>query len=224
MKDIKEEVMSLDLINRIITTGKVPDKYNFKSDDYQNVFFYESIKEEFNLRHLYTTKISWCLVNNLWIKELADILKDGKCLEIYGGKGLISHRLKEEGIDITCTDIKKFYGMDYDTTFTDVLEMDAVSAIKSFPKDSLDFIIASWIPYEDTECVEVCKTILKYQKNCKFVHIGESWGGCCARDEFFEYMNGIPEYEERLYEINDKYFQQWYGIHDEIEIFTVKDC
>ena len=211
----KAALMSFELIDDIIATGNVPDRYIIDSNT----------MESFLLRDRYTCEVSWCLISNSWINPLSDLLKGHKCLEIYGGLGLLSHRLKENGIDITCTDNKSFVNMDYSKCYTDVCNMSAIDAIRSFEKDTLDYVIASWIPYEDAFCESIARVIYQNHKNCKLIYIGEERGGCTATSNFFigyDDISNTKEYKSKIKNINSN-FQRWHRIYDYVMVLKPRN-
>lgn len=66
-----------------------------------------------------------------------------------------------------------------------------------------------WIEY----CAEYGLNCLKRYKGKYFIHIGESEGGCCATDGFFEYLN------KNFKEIDHLSIPRWYGLHDYLNVY-----
>ena len=89
------EKMTNEIIDEIVETKEVPDYFERSSLSLFN-------ENSMRLRDKYTTKVSWCIVNNNWLDELAKILKGHKCLEIYGGLGLISYQLQKRDRKSAC--------------------------------------------------------------------------------------------------------------------------
>jgi hypothetical protein len=205
------EKMTDKVIDEIVETKEVPDYFEKSSLSLFN-------EDSMRLRDKYTSKVSWCIVNNNWLDELAKILKGHKCLEIYGGLGLISYQLQKRDIDIMCTDIKSFFAMDFDKTYTDVHYMSSVDAVESYEKNTLDYVVASWIPYKDPYCTRVSTILAERQPKCKIVYIGEWQGGCTASDRFFNYIDDISYTKENKRSISSisKCFQSWDWIHDDV--------
>lgn len=207
----------LDLIKSIVETGEVPDKYDLSSINRVG----DRALDNFYIRDIYNHHVSWCLVNNLWISDLYDYIKGSKVIELYAGKGLISKLLQDKGLDITAYDSYKW---DISTKYTEVLNFDCVNAILQYPDNTLDYTLISWIPYEDTSCIDMVETLKKHQPNCKIIYIGEDYGGCTACDEFFDQVIDFDYNNEEEYELFKKLnrnFQQFDGIHDIICIYSI---
>lgn len=196
------------LLDHIIQTGEVPERYNIEHypdmpwEQKQNSF------DNLLVRNKYTKRISWCLVNKLWTKDLATYIGTGKVVELYAGKGLIAKQLKEFGVDITSYD--DFSWNMTNETFTKVLMKDSRDALKGYLNNTIDYVLMSWIPYEDETCIEVLKILKETQPKCKIIYIGEGYGGCNACDKFFDMLDLIYSSE-----LNNN-FQHFSGIYDEI--------
>lgn len=202
------------LLDHIVETGNVPEMYNIEIDPDRPWYQKKNSFDNFYVRELYTENISWCLVNKSWTKDLANFLGDAKVVEVYAGKGLIAKQLKEFGVDITSYD--NFSWNLNNKTFTKVYMKDAEEAIKSYENGTIDFVLMSWVPYEDKTCIKVLKILKENQPNCKIIYIGEPYGGCNACDEFFEMID-----LEYMSELNQN-FQHFDGMHDEIYVGSIK--
>jgi hypothetical protein len=209
------EKMSLGIIDEIVSTKEIPNYFLRSSLNLLSSDDFMKIRDE------YTRKVSWAILNNYWIDELAEMLQGSKCLEIYGGLGFLSYQLQKRGIDIRCTDKKEFFAMDFNNTYTEVESIDACKAITSCEKDTLDYVIASWIPYKDPMCIRAATELAKRQPRCKIVYIGELYGGCTATDRFFNYVDDISDAKENKQKMSAvrKYFQSWSWIYDDICLY-----
>jgi hypothetical protein len=65
------------------------------------------------------------------------------------------------------------------------------------------------------ECRDAERTLKAYTGNV-FAYVGELRGGCCATDEFFDYLQEHFTLEQRIQ------IPQWYHIHDECQIWHRK--
>lgn len=195
-------------------------------DDYNNKIIPDKINHEFlrcfALRDAFIEVQGFALVTNEWIKPLAEIIGDSKCLEVMAGKGTISYALQQNGVDIKATDNYSWKNsFTFEKLFTDVENIDAVEAVKKYGKD-IDYLIMSW-PYMDQVCYNVVKELYEINPKAKLIYIGESNGGCTACDEFFDFFYNLYksyDYDYKLIILKDKY-QQWYGIHDRIYLFDL---
>ena len=195
----------------------------------------------YELRDQFIEAGGFCLVSYDWVRKLKDtIIKDGKCLEIMAGSGMLSKALKDVGCDIIATDNKawgefphKKFNTWFREPFTDVEEIDCIDAIEKYGKD-VDFIIVSWAYMDDT-CYRALLKMREVNPDCLMIYIGE-YGDCCADENFteaaesfdihwFEHKkDGKEPIVENLEEIYDnlvevrKLYKQWYGIHDDIYI------
>lgn len=93
--------------------------------------------------------------------------------------------------------------------------MDCVSAIEQYG-ESLDYLICSWPDYQKDTMYRSLIKIREVNPLCKIIYIGEGHGGCTADDIYFEnvnYLQGDDDFEQAATN-----FQQWWGIHDRLEL------
>ena len=87
-------------------------------------------------RCVYIHERSYAFYNSEWLDCMAEIFKGKTVLEVSSGRGLLARLMKEKGIDWIATDEK---GEDWEHvwngSFSDVLKMDAVSAVKTIECD-----------------------------------------------------------------------------------------
>ena len=200
-----------DLVNNILeNTDNIPDVYP------------EGLLDDFGSRECYTNNISWCLISKKWIDPLYEKIKGSNCIEVYAGRGLISKLLQDRGLNIKPYDDfswkHMFEGNPY--MFTEVEDKPADVAVKEY-EGKIDYIIASWIPYEDNKenksSIKFAKAIKYKHPEATLIYIGEGIDGCNACFEFFQYFDYI-NFGNKL----NKNFQQWEGIHDHIEFMKVR--
>ena len=198
--------------NHIIVDDILPEKYP------------EPVLKCFNIRNIYTDRISWCLLAEPWVNVLAEKMSGKKCIELYAGLGYLSHNLQKRGVDITPYDDKSWAFNKYKKA-CEVVNMKASDAIKKYRNQKVDYVLMSWIPYDpwdspnlrNSDCVKVLKEIKHHHPETKLIIIGEENGGCNANDVFFSMINETY-FDKEL----DSKFQQWYGIHDIICEYKVK--
>ena len=190
----------------IIVNDKLPDRYEVNSDYLM-------------LRDPICSYLSWCLVSNSWLDILYNkILKGKKCIELYAGRGLISHHLQKRGCDITPYDDNS-WGYLGDYVYTGIINKDTREVLEDIKSNqNIDFILTSWIPLNDDSCSRILKYMKYKNPKCRLIYIGENMGGCNASDEFFENAIEDEKYSKVLEEINDNY-QRWRGIYDSVYIF-----
>lgn len=140
-------------------------------------------------------------------------------LELCCGSGYIGYLLKNEGVDIICTDNNKWRDERKDSkffqeSFTDIECIDALDAIEKY-KDEVGCILLSWPEYSSDLAVRVLEKCLEYQ--ISMIYIGEDWGGCTADDDFFEMI----EEKCNMIDISESYIP-FDGIHDSIYLVSKK--
>ncbi len=164
-------------------------------------------------RDNYTNTIGWFIITPELIYRLVSIIKDEKCLEIGCGLGVLSYILKQQGCDIIKTNI---YSSKYDVRplfrycLEDIINIEAVDAVKRYNPE-INILIICWPCYDDPFAYEAVKEF----KGNKVIYIGEDKNGCCANDDFFDYLEKhfIGEYD---YEI----VKTWKSIYDYLAIYT----
>lgn len=184
----------------LILSGKFPDKapesFIGKLDDR---FTFDPIKEMslFALMDILRGYGLYVLIDNTWLKTLAEYLKGKKCLEIMAGGGFVSYGLRKLNINCVATDVK-----DYKSKFY-VEIISAMKAVEKFGK-YVDVLIVVWPPYDDPHINEVMN---KWGTEKEVVYIGE-WGGCTADDTFHDSFT--------VTKVISKY--TWKFLHDKIYI------
>lgn len=135
----------------------------------------------------YMNKVAhmWPLLTKDFIDELAEhpMIKNKKCLEVFGGAGWLSGALAYKGVDVICTD--KDSVSENRIVNNDVIEIDALEAISKY---NADILIISWPPYTDIAAYNVAKKFTDKNPGGIIFYIGELQGGCCAEDNFFDLL------------------------------------
>lgn len=218
-QDILLHDHEIEQIFRKLENRRIPEKY--PRAVYHNNYssFVTTV-----LRNLYTERYGFPLVSMDWVRYLKDkIIKNGKCLEIMAGSGMLSFALRDLGVEVASTDnydwTSKIEGYEnwHRKPFTYVENIDAISAIEKYGKD-VDFIIMSWPPYDEPIGNEVLLKMREINPNCKLIYIGEGYGGCTADDDFHNNAHMVKDADALLAieHINMNLFKQFDGIHDEV--------
>ena len=137
-----------------------------------------------------------------FLNSLAEQLKGKRVLEIFAGNGFLASELEKRGITILPTTIFSGHDGHAEKMYTDVLEIDALSAVKEYTDDH-DILLVCW----PTTTEETWKASMEWGSEKPIFFIGEApkpgnpYPGC-ASDTFFEAVeqtNTIPGYEPRNY-------------------------
>jgi hypothetical protein len=173
------------------------------------------------IRDLFTRVFGWSVPNQRSLDALIKFIGSDKVLEVGGGRGLWSALLQRSGVDATCTSYSTIHEhkpiSDDTRTWTDVILMDAETAIKTFSDRNCLFM--SW-PYYYITAIE-------YFKGDKIVVIGEGPGG--ATDDISQVYPAFDDYTE-IVNPDDGGFEQvgtidipqWPGIHDKMFLYARK--
>lgn len=211
---------------------------------YKELPTFQSVSDSLNERDSIEVKRSlddsWftvCSKNNIfqiWNKEYIEALSKeilnlvGKdfVLEVAAGDGMLSHWLREYGVNIKATD-----NMSREPsiqTYSEVEELDAVSAIRKYESR---MVVASWIEYDSELDCEILDEEPEY-----LILIGEGNGGCTGSTKFWgdnwDEDNKIPaywikkEYGEKQLEVDTwnlcrtDYGHKWGRHHGSTMLYT----
>lgn len=130
-----------------------------------------------------------CLENNifqLWNKEyiesLAEEIKslvgEDPCLEVAAGDGMLSHWLRQRGVNIKATDDMSRTGESAIKLRSEVEKLDAIEAIQKYrPR----LVVVSWVEYTSTLDTQILDERPEY-----VIIIGEGHGGCTGSEDLWE--------------------------------------
>ncbi len=120
-----------------------------------------------------------------YIESLAHYLKDNwkdkRIIEVAAGDGRFTSYLEWAGVPmLLATDSKDGASCDFDERFygDNVTKMDALGAVAHF---KADLVIGAWFPYGSDLPEKILET------GTPLIFIGETAGGCCGRDELWEW-------------------------------------
>lgn len=218
--------------------GEIPDTFpdleaELSIFSARNDYTYEDRVYSYQARDEYTSRCGFAIISKEWIQPLAKFIGKDKCLEIMGGSGLLSKALKDEGVNVICTDNLSWENSktEWKNHFTEIENLDCVEAIEKYGKN-VKYIIMSWAPYQGKESVLAYRKMKEVNPDSVMIYIGEDLGGCTACDEFFEEteMRSTMDYFEEGDEIPPEltvelrhmatelnfHFPSFDGIHDRI--------
>lgn len=154
------------------------------------------------------------------LKAIKEVIRHSPIIEIGAGSGYWSYLINKYGGNIIAFDdfsrnnewneeregvmtkpyfLKKWYD----------IKKENEEIITKYPNHTL---FLCWVDHFS----EMGLNCLKLYKEAYFIYIGESEGGCCANDSFFEYL------ENNFKLIKEINIPQWYGSHDFLEIYKRK--
>ncbi|WP_304576773.1 hypothetical protein [Romboutsia ilealis] len=182
-------------------------------------------------RNIAIRYVGFTLLTNKFLNNLSNYIGNKKCLEVMAGKGSLSKGLMDRGVNVIPTDNFSWkQKLNLDDLWTDIENIDCLDAIRKYGKD-VDFIIASWIPMDNTG-YNMLKLMNEINPECKMIVIGEDIDGCTANDNFFNNLEFVFEdYYQRdtqddmcifgmVNAIPD--FRSWSGIYDRVSIVRFK--
>lgn len=187
----------LQLIVWNLCAGELPEQF----PDLSGLSAQELKQISDHFRPIFLELWIYAIVDRQWARQLADIIANGRCLEVCAGRGWLAKALRTHGVSIIAIDLAP------DDPVTDVEVQDAVNAIHHHPE--IDYLIISWPPLNSpvaARCVRAIKT------HTTIIYIGEWRDGCCANDDFFESVEIIQTLR----------IPSWFGFTDKIYILKKK--
>lgn len=162
----------------------------------------------FYLRENLIKKYSWAIPNAKAIRTIENYAKNG-LIEIGAGTGYWCYLLSKVGVDCVAFDSKPYENQckGNDRKWFEV----KVGSVEQLllPENQHRTLFLCWVPYESdlgTDC-------LKLFQGEYFAVVGEGKCGCCATDEFFEYLDDRFEWLENVR------IPQYFGVHDSLDIY-----
>lgn len=165
----------------------------------------------FQLRKKFIDKMGFAYISWRWVYPLVAWLGSRKVLEVMSGKGALAYALREKGVDVIATDDFSWHQkIKWDSLWTDIEDMDALTAIETYGEEC-DVLIMSWAPYDEPIGYEVLQKYHEVNPNGILLVIGEGEGGCTADDDFFYHFEEI---EDPSFDTVIRAYQRWEGLHD----------
>lgn len=171
--------------------------------------FPSDLLSSYLLRDFVIKYMGFALVSNDWVKNLAKWIGDRTCLEIMGGKGVLSKALYENNVNIICTDDHSWDSFDFTDLWFDVKKIDCLKAIEEY---KTDLIIISW-PYMDSKAYDCLQKIREINSDAQILYIGDPSSKSTADDNFHKSMKII---KDNNIEYINSIFKSWAGINDKI--------
>ena len=166
------------------------------------------------LRSIFVNEGIYAFVSRKWTRPFAKWIGERKVLEVMAGRGMITHALRKEGVNIMGVDdfswAKGHEKMASEHTFTTIQPMDAIKAVKKYGR-SIDILIMSWAPYDNSAAFDVLKTLHEVNPDALVVSIDEGSGGCIADDQFFNYFQLV---DDQSFEEIQRHYESWDSIYD----------
>lgn len=181
-------------------------EYQRKAEDLLGTIY------SFHTRGKLVGQYAWSIISDEFIQAIKAYGVD--VLSVGAGSGYNERLMSDAGISVVVTDPfppgeNRYFAPDCKIWSDTLHAMNAVDAIRYFSSHSL---FMSWPVYGADWPVEA---LMEY-KGDLFFYIGEGYGGCCANDDFFEYLHEGFEMVKQ-YDI-----PQWYGIRDYAAIYRRK--
>ena len=157
-----------------------------------------------NFRH----SVSWHIPTS----SLIDLLKEfSPIVSIGAGFAYTESIASEKGADIIATDIQPNDKNKWCTKGEFYMEVEKLSGVEAVEKYSSRNVFMAWPPYDNPMAYEVA---LNMEIGKTLVFVGESYGGCTADDNFFQYL--ASNFEEQDTEAN---IPSWSGIYDNVQVY-----
>ncbi len=187
-------------------------------------FFQDISKKLLVGRHFFTRKIAWAVPSI----DVINII-DGFCkqynittiLEIGSGHGVLAMLLKMFRYKVHATDALVSHGLEDECNpefFTEVEHLDHIQAIKKYVTDEEDkekvpnTLLICWPTLNDSMAAEAVEEFTRASiatpTDKYIIYIGESVGGCCGDDIFFDIL------ERDWHVVTNFDVPNWPGIYD----------
>jgi len=182
------------------------------TDDYD----FERSLQLFQERDRLVQKYAWAVPNEEAIEIL---LKYSPIVEIGCGTGYWASLIEQSGGEVAAYDkyvnkrgyVRSQTTHKYAKPFTRVVKGDCAAA--ELHSESTLFLC--WPPY-DSSMAHQCLSAYLNHGGKTLIYVGEGSGGCTGCDKFHELL------DERMESIDCVSIPRWQGMHDYMEIFTVK--
>lgn len=208
----------------IVEAVEVYKKKQIPEDVYIKSLFEASPREyseQTSCRHEIIRIAGFPIITKKLCRALAEFIGDRKVLEVMSGLGCLAKGLRDEGVEIKATDnftYDRYSNRDQrsDAFIDDIENIDAVEAVNKYGK-GYDLLLISWAPYGNPIDYKVLTTMRSVNKDMEIIWLGESVGGCCGSDEFFNNAECIED--DKINEINKYAYRQHDAIHDNIYLY-----
>ena len=195
----------------VAKVDQLPSIHMFSASDCSIENYVINFSQYFS-RYGYIENCCFPIITSECVDVLADILKSKNVVDAGSGRGYLSKLLLDRGIRIQPFDeCSSLYG---EPIWTDVIKANVEDATDLI--GSADAVILSWPSLETDFGLSV---VSKMSHDSILIYQGESSGGCCANDAFFEYLSekfySLDWYAEML----NKHHITFFGLHDYWHMF-----
>ena len=172
-------------------------------------------------RSVYTRLYGFVALTDRFVEELAKFLKEKSVVSVMSGSCTLEKHLINHGVTVICSDTDEWTKQDdpyyrkwctWKRKYPDMLELDASEAIRQYGEKS-DYVLMSWPPYESDAAEKALGAMRETNPNLTMIYIGESVGGNCANDEFFDIARNIGD---KTFAPVQNAFRSFAGMHDSI--------
>lgn len=201
----------VDSLEFNVGTGKMLTKEEWKAlekeygQSFMAVFF----------REIYKKKIGMSIITPELASELAFWLGTENVIDPMAGSGYLANILKHKGIRIKATDLfcdrgdwPSYQQYANNVTQRDFFDIDI---------DDYDAVIVSWPDYDSDIGVKILNHMYPGQI---LVYIGESRGGCCANDAFFDTIYDKFRPADTANELLSDLHLRFQGAFDSVCLYT----
>jgi hypothetical protein len=147
----------------------------------------------------------WAIVDLTWTKQLADWIGNRRVLEVMSGVGWLAAALRHHKVNLVATDSGEWQPEIQVSPLTEVLRVDAVTAINHF--EGSDLLLISWPPSD----LQLIQKIATAWGSKPIIYIGER-GGVNAPKRFFDRF----VIDSSIQIENPK----WFGMNDQVLVGT----
>jgi hypothetical protein len=223
-------MLTEDWYKELLEEQKIAQTIHLETKEYQQVakkvipdgmpFVKKYSTAGYYLRKKFIQEMGFAYISWRWVNPLVTWIGKRSVLEVMSGKGALSAALRRKKIDIIATDDFSWHKeQKWDSLWTNVEDIDAISAIKKYGKER-DILLMSWAPYSEPIGYEVLKSYYEINPNGILLVIGEDQGGCTADFDFFDHFQKI---EDKEFEKVQKNYQSWEGVYDYPNIGRYKE-
>lgn len=167
-------------------------------------FDIDKFEENYNQRREFQTNYAWAIPTQEVIKSIVTFANNDVIYEIGAGKGYWAYFINKEGGNIKCfdnSDCISNYFINKETFYP--VKFCTPIGVGEECKNA-NVLMFCWPEYDKNWAYEYLKTI----KPSKLIYVGEEYGGCCANDNFFKFI------DKNYKEVDFMKIPQWVGLHD----------
>ena len=196
---------------------------NMDANDYMEMLNDLSINTKcFVAQRKYTKYFSWVLFNWTLIDIIADAIKGttGPVIEVCAGAGWLSYFINAVSeVKVTPSDIcvqhdqRTWFKKEYSYAPIEIVKLGAIEHVQLVQPAVL------LLSYPDYGNNDACQTIIRFVElgGEQLIYYGEMLGGCCANDNFFDFLSG---YTSTVIDMST--LPCWWGLHNQLVIYHFK--